>query len=348
MVKRTSKRLLFQWHITERCSLRCRHCYQEEQSIRDLPFDQLLLILDQFKGLLSRWRRLSNHHKGGHITVTGGEPFMREDLPELLHILAQHKKLFSFAILTNGHAIDSRVAKHLKTLSPRFVQVSIDGDRSVHDAIRGDGSHDKAVTSIKHLVAAQIPTLISFTAHKQNVHAFGQVAELGRRLGVTRIWADRFISMGRGAALADLALSPVDTWRFFIRMDKERTREKDKTIISMHRALQFLIAGGTPYHCTAGDTLIAVLPNGDLLPCRRMPIVVGNVSQSPLEELYLNTPLFRDLRDANRVSAECRMCNHATACRGGLRCLAYAVHGDPFRADPGCWVAQSTSRTSER
>jgi radical SAM protein with 4Fe4S-binding SPASM domain len=106
----------------------------------------------------------------------------------------------------------------------------------------------------------------------------------------------------------------------------------------MHRALQFL-EGGHPYQCTAGDRLITVQPNGDLYPCRRMPIRTGNLLETPLVDLYQKSPLFRALRDRDRTSKGCQGCLFSGLCRGGLKCLSYAVTGDPFVADPGCWLA---------
>lgn len=337
--KHPKKRLLLQWHITERCNAHCRHCYQGEHACSELPLTQLLSILDQYKALLTQWRRLSRGHIGGHITITGGDPFIREDFPQLLEIFARHQKWFTFAVLTNGMAIDGPTARFLKSLSPRFVQVSLEGGPSIHDHLRGEGNFDQTVAAIAQLVCAGVPTLIAFTAHKGNFREFSEVAGVGRKLGVTRVWADRLIPLGRGRAMSQQTLGPNEVWELFVRMDKERAKENGKTRIAMHRALQFMVAGGTPYRCSAGDTLLTILANGDLAPCRRMPIVVGNAMRSDLADLYFGANLFRQLRDETRISAECTKCKHALTCRGGSRCLAYAVHGDPFRADPGCWVA---------
>jgi len=112
-----------------------------------------------------------------------------------------------------------------------------------------------------------------------------------------------------------------------------------KTEISLHRALQFLVNGGRPYHCTAGDSLITVLPGGDLLPCRRMPVAVGNLRENSLVQLYYGSELFQALRDRTRISAGCEHCFYARLCRGGLKCLSHAINRDPFTADPGCWKA---------
>jgi radical SAM protein with 4Fe4S-binding SPASM domain len=113
------------------------------------------------------------------------------------------------------------------------------------------------------------------------------------------------------------------------------------TEIALHRALQFL-GGGPAYHCTAGDTLITVMPDGTLYPCRRMPINAGNLHQTPLEILY-DGPLFRQLRDPAVVASGCEKCTYEKLCRGGLRCLSHAVEGSLSIADPGCWLSSTAT-----
>ena len=93
------------------------------------------------------------------------------------------------------------------------------------------------------------------------------------------------------------------------------------------------------YRCSAGDTLVTVMPDGDVYPCRRLPVKVGNIRETRLRDLYLGSRLMRDLRDRDRVAEGCEGCHFARICGGGSRCLSHAVNGDPFRADPGCWLA---------
>ena len=345
--------LLLQWHVTERCNLRCAHCYQTEYGGKELPLPQLLEILGQYKELLHRWRReVASRPVRGHITVSGGEPFVRRDFLDLLDVFHAHRREFSFAILTNGSLIDATLARRLRKLKPSFVQVSIEGTRATHDNIRGAGNFDKTVAAIKHLVRARIRTLISFTANRQNYREFPEVARLGRQLRVARVWSDRLIPCGSGESMREQMLTPDETREFFQLMrqaDSElRQRWFNRTQVAMHRALQFLVRGGMPYQCTAGDSLITVQPNGDLYPCRRMPIPVGNLLETPLAELYYDADLFRELRDRNRISEGCDGCHFTKLCRGGLKCLSYAVTGDPFKADPGCWLQKTDGKTNSQ
>ena len=341
--------LLLQWHITERCNLRCAHCYQDDYSHNELPLAELLNLLRQYLSLLRNIRENSGRcrRKWGHITVTGGEPFIRRDFLDLLDVFHGHRHDFSFAVLTNGSLIDRPIATRLSKLRPAFIQVSIEGSRSTHDKIRGTGNFDRTVEALKLLNRRRIRTLISFTAHRANFREFTDVAELGRKLGVWRVWADRLIPCGSGTDLRQNVLTPQETLEFFKIMSAERKKMARRwfcrTEVAMHRALQFLVAGTTPYYCTAGDSLITVQPNGDLLPCRRMPIRVGNLLNTPLEELYYESDILQSLRDRSRVSEGCQGCLHNSRCRGGLKCLSYAVTGDPFVADPGCRLARRES-----
>jgi hypothetical protein len=61
--------------------------------------------------------------------------------------------------------------------------------------------------------------------------------------------------------------------------------------------------------------------------------------ETPLSELYIHSSLFRALRNRSRISEKCQDCFYAKLCCGGLKCLSYAMTGDPFKADPGCWRA---------
>ena len=108
----------------------------------------------------------------GQITLTGGEPFVWKELPNLLDRITARRQQYGFAILTNGTLVDTARAEQLRNWGARFVQVSIDGDRATHDRIRGPGNFDRALAGIRHLVRAGVRTYISFTAHRQNYGNF--------------------------------------------------------------------------------------------------------------------------------------------------------------------------------
>ncbi len=332
---------LLQWHITDRCNLRCAHCYGTPGP--DGPdLAGWLAILEDFRSFLKTPCSWGGPPIRGHITLAGGEPLLHPEIRRFIAVLALHRRELSFAILTNGTLIDGVFAEFLAEAGPAFVQVSLDGRPAVHDQIRGSGAHAAAVAGIRHLVRAGVPTFIAFTVHRRNLGELRPVIRIARRLRVQRVWADRMIPAGRGARMADECLSPAETLLFLNTLNAEHQRAKGwfggRTEVAMHRALQFL-AGGTSYRCTAGRTLLALLPDGTVLPCRRMPVPVGNLRRTPLLDIYRKSRFLDGLRRPGRIDPVCSACPHWFRCGGGLRCLSYAVYGDPFGADPGCPLA---------
>lgn len=333
--------MLLQWHITDRCNLRCTHCYQAARS-GDPSYDVLMRILDDFRSFLETIRGKARRKVPAHINVTGGEPFIREEFLDLLERLAGCRKEFSFGILSNGSMIDENVARRLKMLRSGFVQLSLEGGRETHNAIRGEESFERTVAAAKLLRKYRIPVLLSFTAHKGNFREFGDVARWGRRLRVKRVWADRFIPVGGVGDQQKQVLSVQETQELFAIMKQERRPPLfSRTEIAMHRALQFHYGDGKPYRCLAGDELITIMPNGDLYPCRRMPITAGNVLASSIREIYEHSPILNELRGEGNTCAECGACFYKELCKGGLRCLAVAMTGSFQKADPGCWMAKT-------
>jgi radical SAM protein with 4Fe4S-binding SPASM domain len=339
-----SDRFTMQWHITDRCNLRCKHCYQGDKGI-DPSYDELLGVLEQFRELVHRLSADRSSPVHGHINLTGGEPLVR---PDLLDLVSKIKGAgFSFALLTNGTLIDDAVARELVQHRPSYVQISIDGVERTHDDLRGPTSYKNAMAGLEALDRAGLRTMVSFTAHRGNFRELEAVARELRGKGNPILWTDRMIPVGQGAAMASEVLGPAETKEYVELLGRARGGRPSRyrhPRMAMDRALQFLGGAGRPYRCTAGSSLLAVLPNGDVLPCRRMPISIGNLRERSLMDLYLGDRFLAQLRDPTRMDERCRTCAFGTVCHGGLRCLSFALRDDPFQADPGCWIAQPIPR----
>lgn len=343
--------LLLQWHITDRCNLKCIHCYQDKDDPAvDLPLEQLKMIFGQYLDLLKKWRIK------GHINFTGGEPFIREDFGSLLEHVSGYKKYCSYAVLSNGTIMTKDDAGLLKKTGCRYVQVSVEGGEKLHDEIRGKGSFAAAIRTLKLLGKKNIFTYISFTAHKGNAGEFGEVVKAAKHTSADVLWTDRLIPIGAGKNISSLMMGPGDVKDFFERSFRLRRKLRwnifTGSVISMHRALQFITLRehgikSKPYRCKAGISLVTVLPDGSLLPCRRMPIVVGNIIDQNIEELYRNSSLFLRLRSDEFVPGECSDCGYCRECGGGLKCLSYAYYGTPFRADPQCFLLNKNQTDKE-
>jgi radical SAM protein with 4Fe4S-binding SPASM domain len=306
--------------------------------------EQWPLVVRQLETLLEEWTVLRQAPCRAHINLTGGEPFAHPGFLPLLETLARKRPRLSFAILTNGTLLDAATSAQLARLKPGFVQVSLEGTEPTHDRIRGPGNFARVLGAIRLLQRARVPVLVAFTAHRGNFTEFPAVARLAADLRVRRVWADRFIPEGAGAAAGLQTLSPQETREFIRLLDQAAAEAKrrwfGRTEVARHRALQFLGGSSFPYRCTAGDSLLALLPNGDVLPCRRLPLRAGNLLDAPLHEIYRDAPVLKSLRHPGQAIAGCAPCAFRHTCHGGLKCLAYAIHGDPFRGDPGCWLSE--------
>lgn len=333
-------RLLLQFHITGKCNLRCKHCYRTEGDIQPLSYDDVILVIDQFRSLRKTYNTLHGISARGHINITGGEPFFREDIARILTYLGQCRREFSYGVLSNGSFLTKELCVLLRETGVSFVQLSIDGNRELHDSLRAKGDYDRVLKTARFLEREKIPTYISFTANRKNYPYLPTVARECRKYRITKLWSDRLVPIGTGEQLQDLVITP-DILPDYIRTLKKaqgspiRRLLRPKTTVTMNRALQFLDSEGAPYTCSAGKSLITVDESGTILPCRRLPIPCGSVLDTTLEEVYFHHPTFLALRRP-QTPVECSACKHKHICGGGARCQSYGTYGSFYRADPAC------------
>jgi len=330
-------RFTFQWHLTDQCNYRCIHCYQTDYSHNGFTFNQLLSYYNKIEEFVLHFKSKNNNFVS-HINFTGGEPFLKSELLNLLQ-LVNSRRVFSFGILSNGFLISDEKLQELKKLRPRFIQLSLEGNEKINDSIRGNGTFLQVLNSIKVYKKLKIPILISFTANSKNYESFPDVVKIARKYKVSKVWTDRYLP---NSSDDDLCLSTEQTKKFFSIIGATKNRNLfnrfSKTEVSSNRALQFLINGGQPYQCSAGKSLLTIMPNGDVLPCRRLPIKIGNLDSCDLMDVFQNNSLLQSIRNSDNTDKECMNCFYKRTCNGGLKCLSFAKYGDYNRKDPNCWI----------
>ena len=332
-----------QFHITGKCNLKCKHCYREEGNVEPLTYSDVIKVIEQYKDLLKKYNKHHSIKKRGHINITGGEPFIRKDIKDILKYLGENSKLFSYGILSNGSYIDDEMIAVLKQTNVSFVQLSIDGNREAHDYLRKQGDYDRVFKTAKYLEKNGIKTYISFTANKDNFRYLPKVAKECRKRKITKLWSDRIVPIGGGGELKNLEITP-DILPDYLKALKKAQGNfltnllYPKTQVTMNRALQFF-EGGNFYTCSAGDSLVTVDEFGNIMPCRRMPIICGNIFENTIESVYFENETFKSLRNA-KIPKECSYCIYNTLCRGGAKCQSYANSGDFCKADPGCYLKE--------
>ncbi|MCQ2518484.1 MAG: radical SAM protein [Lachnospiraceae bacterium] len=313
-------RHFLQWHIIHRCNLSCLHCYQEDINAL-MSLEDMLKVLDRYKQYL----KLMNYE--GQINLTGGEPLLHPDFFTIASAISQSG--IRLGILTNGTLIDDETAGKLAELKPVFVQVSLDGPSETHDAIRGKGQFEKALKGIDSLKRYGIKVLVSFTAMKENYESFSLLAEVCKEHFVDKLWWDRVVTDDANIFL---------TTKEFKTISKTASKLKSKySFISNDRALQGLPDKTCGYSCSAGHRLLIVLANGDMMACRRLPFIIGNIlTDEDIEKTVRLSPIMNKLSIPD-IPSDCKKCPHALVCMGGAKCVTYAQTGKLGIKDINCY-----------
>jgi Fe-coproporphyrin III synthase len=163
------------WCVTGLCNLHCRHCYMEAPSGRygELPFDVMAGLVEQFE-----------RANVIEVALSGGEPFLREDLLDLIELLAQ-KKIRVAYIYTNGLLVTDEHLARIRRVGGRPVfQTSLDGV-GAHDQMRGTlGTEAGVIEAIGRMRAAGFPVVVATCIDKLNAHTLPETYELMKGLEI--------------------------------------------------------------------------------------------------------------------------------------------------------------------
>jgi len=292
----------FQWHITDRCYGRCRHCYQSAfDGGTELPLDDLKRIAGSVMSAIDA--PIS-------INVTGGEPLFYQchdkdrnsgkdngnSVFELMAYLSTYDNLDELSIITSTWGMDSSTVNNLLAL-PKLtgVKVSLEShDPLVNDRIRGDGYFDMAARNIEILSRARIPVTVMATLGRHNYRSAEGLCELAAGLGARGVILERYVPLGRGLEMSDSVLTSRE-WRELLRavcriagMDTGAD-DGDAAIatllpyrafwIDMPRGLTGDACEVSGALCQLGPSFMALMPDGTVYPCRRAPTPVGKLPE---------------------------------------------------------------------
>ena len=142
--------------VTQRCNFSCKHCIASSSMSANigLSTQECKKIIDNVKASGTQ-----------RIDITGGEPYLRRDINELL-LYCVNVGLETI-VTTNGSFLnDSNIDFLVK--NGIFVQISIDGRKDINDSLRGKGSFDIAVGAVRKLLSAKAKLRINYTVQKHN------------------------------------------------------------------------------------------------------------------------------------------------------------------------------------
>ncbi|MEW6388022.1 MAG: radical SAM protein [Thermodesulfobacteriota bacterium] len=336
---------IIQWHLTDKCNLKCRHCYQEGGLTQEMTLPEIAGVISEIVGMLEYWQEAYGIDFSPSFNITGGEPFLRPDIFTILERLAATG--FDLYILSNGTLISPETARTLAALRVQGVQVSLEGPAEIHDRIRGKGSFAASLTGIRQLLAAGVKVSLNATLSQYNAAYFHDLIEIATTLGVPELGFSRLVPSGRGRDLLTQMLSPAEVKQLYeailsLEVDSLALMSGDPLVAQMSLPVAEANGAVPTGGCAAGVSGLTLLPDGTILPCRRLPIPIGNVRQDSLREVWATSPVLERLRDKSQYHGKCGDCSRWALCRG-CRAIAYAYAqaqgtADFLGEDPQCFI----------
>ncbi|MEM2907833.1 MAG: radical SAM protein [Candidatus Hadarchaeales archaeon] len=321
------------WNITSKCNFSCKHCYVPPSERRDLSTAEARKLLSQIADLGAE-----------ELYISGGEPLARGDLFDLIRYAVDLG--LRVAVITNGWYLTKEKAKLFHNSGVDHVSVSVDGIGRTHDEFRNKaGSFKRCLRAIKLLKGAGVKTYLSPTFSKHNLRELPALLSLALKLRVnfsTKV----MIPMGQAKSLAEYCLTPQEQkglYEYLLakkaelngRLDIVTTCNPYAGLLSGRRKRPSnKIRGG----CTAGVSILCVSADGNVLPCSRLQLMLGNVRETTLREIWYSSELLAALRDRDNLKGRCGACDYKNWC-GGCRAMAFARSGDFLAEDPTCWMS---------
>ena len=278
----------FQWHVTDHCNLRCAHCYQDDFSRHsERTVAALCTVADKiFDGLKDRWVS---------VNLTGGEPLLYPGLLPLIEYLHTKENLKEVHLITNGTVSKERLLREIgKFPKVDLLKVSLESaDASINDGIRGKGNLGIVRNNLgryKELTGKRVVLMCTLARH--NAASIPEFVRFARNEAAAGVIFERFVPLGRGRDIEEEVLNE-DEWRETVAsICLQAGYHIEPEELASFRALwlwtdhlraekECLLAA----RCNLGAASMALMPNGDVYPCRRLPLVLGNILRDSVEDI---------------------------------------------------------------
>jgi radical SAM protein with 4Fe4S-binding SPASM domain len=333
--------------LTRNCNNRCRYCYTSWNApdlYRD-PGNAADMSTAEIKDLIAR---LHEEVPFEVLGISGGEPWTRPDLPELLRFVS--RRGITPIVITNGTLITPELAKGVAEVQSLYQITLLSHRREVHDYLAGRrGARDQALAGITNLRTCGIKPVVVFVATKQNYMDLSKTAELALAFGATAFSYNRINLGACNIRLADELLPTPDMLR-----ENLETLEALKLKYGVPIAISVVIEpcivdtrkfpslqlGGCPL---AGEgSYFTIDPAGNLRVCNHSPTILGNLRKEHFTDIYYHHPYVQRFREV--WPDECRDCDAElkAICHGGCRAAAEQCYGTLQHVDPFVTLSRTT------
>jgi 12,18-didecarboxysiroheme deacetylase len=348
------------WNVTQRCNLRCVHCYAHSKDMEyenELSTEEGMALIDDLADFGCPV-----------ILFSGGEPLMRKDLPELVGYA--RSKGIRAVISTNGTLITEEMAKKLKDIGLSYVGISLDGMKETNDMFRGqEGSFEKALQGLHNCQKEGIKVGLRFTINRHNVHDIPAIFDLMEKENIPRICFYHLVYSGRGSEMVNEDLS-LEESRKTVDLLMDKTRE-------LHAKGMKAEVLTVDNHCDGPYIYMRLLKEDperaaevlDLLKMNRgnstgigfgciswdgavhpdqfwRHYSFGNIRDRKFSEIWRDTSdgLMAGLKDRKPLIMEngdrCANCKWFDVCNGNFRVRAEAIYGNTWADDPACYLTK--------
>lgn len=327
------KPYIVSWNVTKRCNLLCPHCYIDstarlKESNSELSTDEARFVIDELSYINNRLM----------LVLSGGEPLLRKDIYEIIEYASSVG--FIPVLGSNGVLLTKENVRFLKEAGLRGIGVSIDSNNpEEHDRFRGsDGAWDLSVSGLRYAKEAGIETQIDVTLTDRNYQEINSFIEFGVGLGVKAINFFFLICTGR-AMKTDISTNNYETALRHVAgkvFNEKRLMVRARCAPHIYRILYedgYSIPSGTR-GCLAGRSYMRIDPEGNVTPCPYMSLVVGNIRDLSLTDIWEDSFALRQLREG-RYKGRCGSCEYTEIC-GGCRARAFIEREDIMQEDSLC------------
>lgn len=324
--------MIVSWMTTNRCNLRCKHCYQDaspEACADELTTAEAQRLIDQIAAA------------GFKVMIfSGGEPLIRPDIYELVSYAASKGLRPVFG--TNGTLITPEVAARLKESGACAMGISLDSlDRAKHDAFRGmAGAWDATVAGMDACRQAGLPFQVHTTVLDWNEGEVCDITDFAVERGAMAHYVFFLIPVGRGKYINDTSLKVAANERLLrqimakqaeVAIDVKPTCAPQFTRVAEQLGVKTRFSRG----CLAGLSYCIVSPEGVVRPCAYMTEEAGSVRERPFDEIWRDAEVFRRLRGRS-YGGSCGTCDFREGCGGCRARAAYYHDGDYLAQDDYC------------
>ena len=323
--------MIVSWNTTNACNMYCDHCYRDAgcKAEEELSTAEAKTLLEQIA------------RAGFKIMIfSGGEPLMRPDIVELVAYAASLGLRPVFG--TNGTLITLEMAQKLKAAGAMGMGISLDSmDREKHNKFRKfPGAWEGAVQGMRNCRAAGLPFQIHTTVMEWNNHELEALTDFAVAEGAVAHHFFFLVPTGRAKTIEAESLRAEayeDTLTRIMKKQQEVDIELKPTCAPQFLRIAAQMGMKTRFRrgCLAGTAYCIISPRGKVQPCAYLNMELGDVRQTPFDEIWKNSEVLNKLRTLE-YSGGCGSCEYKRAC-GGCRARAACYHeGDYMAEEPWC------------